>query len=152
MLILICRRSESQGKTVTIGQRFKDKKAEDLPGPGQYDKGTTLKDKGFKFGTKNQTKIEQKPGPGEYDPDLNKVKARPTTAALFSKSKTARNKEPEPDDEPGPGAYRYYNPNLAGKGVSFTKDRKDKFNATYSPGPGSYGGLNDWAPGYGYER
>lgn len=139
---------------MTIGQRLRDKAPEELPGPGQYDaRVSAIQDKGFKIGGKIETKIESLPGPGQYEADANKVKPRPQTAAVFSKSKSIRNQGPtNEDDEPGPGHYRYYNPNLAGKGVSFTKDKKDKFNSTYSPGPGSYGGLNDWAPGYGYER
>lgn len=109
--------------------------------------------KGFKIGARTKSKIEDRPGPGHYNADPNKIKARPQTAAVFSKSKAPRTKEVvDEDDEPGPGQYRYFNPNLAGKAVSFTKDRKDKFNSTFTPGPGSYGGLNDWAPGYGYER
>lgn len=55
------------------------------------------------------------------------------------------------EPEPGPGHYRYYNPQLEGKGVSFTKDRRDKFADNMIPGPGSYGKIQDWAPGYGYE-
>jgi hypothetical protein len=140
-------------KGLTIGQRYKDKKFEDLPGPGQYEGSpSTLQKKGFKIGARLSTKIEEKPGPGQYNGDTLKLKSRPQTAAVFSKSKTKRSKKVDEDDiEPGPGHYRYYNPKLAGKGVSFTKDRKNKFNSTYTPGPGSYGGLNCWAPGYGYE-
>ena len=62
-----------------------------------------------------------------------------------------RYKQREVEDskiEPGPGHYRYFNHLLEGKGVSFTKERRDK--DTMIPGPGNYGKLDDWAPGYGY--
>jgi len=144
---------KSQGKGVTIGKKFKNREAEELPGPGQYEDSPMKSSRGFKIGTKLSTRTEDRPGPGQYDADPLKVKYTQKTSALFSKSKAKRGQTIDlDDDEPGPGHYKYYNPKLTGKGVSFTKDRKDKFNNTYVPGPGSYGGLNDWAPGYGYER
>ena len=118
-------------KGLTIGKRFADKKAEDLPGPGEYNGSVkAITDRGFKIGTKIESKIELKPGPGEYEANPLVTKPRPQTAAVFSKSKAKRTIEVEHDDEPGPGQYRYYKPMLAGKGVSFTKDKRDKFNNT----------------------
>ena len=142
--------SKKESKGVTIGKRHQQKEAEDMPGPGQYGGGTSSFGKnGMKFGERIETKIQDLPGPGQYDANPLVTKARPQTAAMFSKSKTTRVQNFVGDeDEPGPGHYRYYKPKLAGKGVSFTKDKRDKFNSTYAPGPGSYGGINDWAPGY----
>jgi len=69
---------------------------------------------------------------------------------MFGYSKVEKGLKVESDEfEPGPGHYRYYKPETKSKGFTIGERFKEK-KADNAPGPGSYGGLNEWAEGYGY--
>ena len=51
------------------------------------------------------------------------------------------------EDEPGPGHYKYYKQAEKG-GVTIGKRFRERVE--YTPGPGDYVGMQDWADGYGY--
>ncbi|MBK8156471.1 MAG: hypothetical protein IPK55_10985 [Streptococcus sp.] len=51
---------EEGGKGVTIGERLKERKPEDLPAPGQYEiKSRIIEGPQYSVGEKRYTKIEQ---------------------------------------------------------------------------------------------
>ena len=55
-------------KGITISGKYVEKSPENLPGPGAYEKKSTLQEgPAFSIGEKHKEKISMTPGPGEYE-------------------------------------------------------------------------------------
>jgi hypothetical protein len=132
---------------VTIGERYREREAENVPGPGEYKYMIEDTHGGWTIAEKRQTKIEQTPGPGDFNPkDIKKHEG----ASTFGQSRVEKGIKVGGDEmEPGPGYYRYEKPETKSKGFTMGTKRKQKVE-TGAPGPGSYISQNDWAPGFGY--
>lgn len=77
----------------------------ELPGPGNYDQGTTFKgEKGFTLGAKQDHKYNENPGPGAYDAKNELTKAA-TGSMRIPQTKRKTFMEEAPNELPGPGNY-----------------------------------------------
>lgn len=128
---------KSRAPTVSFGNRPKtsDIKPNNEPGPGQYQVGSTLQNKGIYMGTRSPQKvIERSPGPGVYNPNNNvKYKSGPA----FSIGGVKGDAKIPGSDMPGPGTYN--SPERPTTGYHFgSEKRQDLGGRGDSPGPGQY--------------
>ena len=119
---------KDEQKGIIIGQRLKERDAEELPGPGNYEGRSHLGEgPHYTMYEKRDQKIEQTPGPGDYN-DPNKEQKGVTIGQRFT-SKQA-------EDIPGPGNYQ--NKSHVGEGPQYSMNQKREQKIKFTPGPGDY--------------
>ncbi|CAI2384789.1 unnamed protein product [Moneuplotes crassus] len=122
---------QKQNKGVVMGQKFKNKEPEDMPGPGNYEGKSHIQEgPQYSMYHRREQKVEQTPGPGDYE-DI-KTKGKGVT---IGKKFTQR----EAEDMPGPGNYEGKSHILEGPQYSMYQRRDQKIEQT--PGPGDYEDL-----------
>ena len=126
----------SQKKGYTFGGRASEKRAEEQPGPGNYEfKSKAVEGPEYSIYGKYPTKYESIPGPGDYDYQL-KTNSGCTIGQKFSDYKT--------DELPGPGAY---DSQFAKEGPEYSMYARRDQKMEQTPGPGDYEMLKEQPKG-----
>ena len=120
--------AKKQNSGFTIGQRLREKNAEELPAPGQYEAISQLVEgPQYSIYQKRDQKIEQTPGPGDYNQPEKEQKGV-TIGQRFGEKKI--------EDLPAPGQYSTKSHIVEGPQYSMYQKREQKLEQ--KPGPGDY--------------
>eukprot|EP00347_Sterkiella_histriomuscorum_P018852 403343924 len=132
---------QSQRIATTKRKTFMEEVPNEMPGPGNYDQGSTFQNgKGFKIGTRQDPKFSDVPGPGSYDTKNDLTKAGQQSQRIATTERKTFMQD-APNDMPGPGNYDQGSTFQNGKGFKIGTRQDPKYSDV--PGPGSYDVKDD---------